>query len=242
MIDLFAGIGMGMAGATLIAISVGLAGEPVRWRLFAASLLSLLLYWVAVVAGAELQGVIPATTNLQWNWVGKIFSGAVVLAAISFLPGPTRREVGLRWRQEEGSLWPALLCILLICAFSWTLEAWSADGTDTSLERIAFQALMPGLDEELFFRGLFLALLLRTFEERHTILGASFGPAAVIVTFIFAAGHGIAVVDGAFHFDAAAFLVTGSIGGGLLWIRQRTGSILLAVVAHNLVNLGNSFW
>ena len=73
-------------------------------------------------------------------------------------------------------------------------------------------------------------------------MGASIGPAAAIVTFIFAAGHGLAVLDGAIQFDAMAFFATGAIGAGLLWIRQRTGSILLAIVAHNLVNLGNSFW
>ncbi len=242
MIELFASIGLGMAGATLIALGVRIAGEPVRWGLFAASLLSLLLYWIAVVAGAELQAATPAAAALHWNWLGKLFSASVVIAAILLLPKPMRREAGLRWRQKEGSLWPALMCIGLICAFSWGLEAWSADGTDTSLERLAFQGLMPGLDEELFFRGLFLALLLRTFEERFTILGAPIGPAAAIVTFIFAAGHGIAVLDGAIDFDVMAFLVTGTIGAGLLWIRQRTGSVLLAIVAHNLVNLGNSFW
>lgn len=242
MIDLFAGIGLGMAGATLIALGFRIAGEPVRWVVFGASLLSLLLYWVAVIVGAELQAAVPAATGLRWNWFGKLFSAAVVLAAILLLPGLTRREAGLRWRQEEGSLRPATLCMVLICAFSWIMEAWSADGTDMSLERLAFQATMPGLDEELFFRGLFLALLLRAFKEPFTILGASIGPAAAIVTFIFAAGHGLAVLDGAIQFDAMAFFATGAIGAGLLWIRQRTGSILLAIVAHNLVNLGNSFW
>lgn len=242
MIELFAGIGLGMAGAILIAIGFGVAGESVRWRLFAASLLSLLLYWVAVVAGAELQGAVPALAPLDWNWVGKLFSTGAVLVGISLLPEGFRRDVGLRWRQNEGSLFPALLGICLICIFSWTLEAWSADGTDTSVERLAFQALMPGLDEELFFRGLFLALLLRAFDERFLILAAPAGPAAVIVTFIFAAGHGIAVSASAVHLDGGAFLATGAIGAGLLWIRQRTGSVLLAIAAHNLVNLGNSFW
>jgi membrane protease YdiL (CAAX protease family) len=231
-----------MAGATLIALGFRVAGEPLRWRLFGVSLLSLLLYWVAVIAGAELQAAVPLAAGLHWNWLGKIFSVAVVFAAILLLPERTRQEVGIRWRQKDGSLRPAALCIILICTFSWTLEAWNADGVDVSIERLAFQAIMPGLDEELFFRGLFLALLFRAFKENFTILGASIGPAGAIVTFVFAAGHGITVNAGAIHFDAIAFFTTGTIGAGLLWIRQRTGSILLAIVAHNLVNLGNSFW
>lgn len=242
MIDLFSSIVVGMAGATLIAMAARTAGEKVCWKPFLLALLSLFLYWTLVVAGAELQASLPAAADLQWNWLGKLFSAAVLLIAISILPRETRQRVGLRWHQDEGSLRPALLCIVLLCALSWTMEAWSAEGTDTSPERLAFQALMPGLDEELFFRGIFLAFLLRAFDERFSFVGAPVGPAAAIVTFIFAAGHGLRVSEALVHFDPVTFLLTGTLGFGLLWIRQRTGSVLLAIAAHNLVNVGNSFW
>lgn len=243
MIDLILSIGLSIAGAVLIALVARVAGrEPVHVRAFAAAMLALLFYWAAIVAGAEVQGTLPGFAGLEWNWVGKIVTTIAVLLAIALIPAVDREDVGLRLRPKRGSVGPALVGVAMVCALSWGAEIWANDGRDLSAERLAFQALMPGLDEELFFRGLFLALLLRAFSERWSLFGAPVGPAAAVVTFIFAAGHGLRVAEGAIQFDALAFGLTGAIGFGLLWIRQRTGSVLPAIAAHNLVNFGNSFF
>jgi hypothetical protein len=39
------------------------------------------------------------------------------------------------------------------------------------------------------------------------------------------------------HVDAFSFGYTGAIGVGLLWMRQRTGSLRLPVMRHNIVNI-----
>jgi hypothetical protein len=241
--DLIASILLTMAGATALALAARfVVRQPVRVRPFATALILLVLYWVVVVFGAEAQNAIPALSRLKWNWVGKIITATATLSAIVLLPGVTRAEAGLTLRQAPRSLLPALVCLALVCALSWGAEAWANDGRSLSLERLAFQATMPGLDEEPFFRGLFLVFLMRAFDERGRLFGAPVGPAAVVVTFIFAAGHGLAVHDGRLSVDWASFALTGAIGFGLLWIRQRTGSLLLPVLAHNLVNVGNSFF
>lgn len=241
MLDLLATIALGIAGACLLALGVRVLGrQPVRAGAFAAAILSLLFYWAVVVAGAEVQGAFMP--SLKWNWIGKIISTAAVLAAIGLIPNVDRKDVGLNVRQRPGSIGPALVCLVLLCALSWGVEAWANDGRDLSPERIAFQALMPGLDEELFFRGLFLTLLVRAFDERWELLGAQVGPAAAVATFLFGAGHGLTVADGQLHFDPLAFALTGTIGFGLLWLRQRTGSLLLPIGAHNIINVGNSFF
>ena len=145
-------------------------------------------------------------------------------------------------RQRAGSLPGVIVCTVLMCALAWGSEIVAADGTDLSFERLAFQATMPGLDEELFFRGLLLALLLKAFDERWSLFGAPVGPAAAAITFFFAAGHGLAVANGALHFDLASFLITGALGFGLLWLRQRTGSLVAPILVHNLLNVGSSFF
>jgi hypothetical protein len=101
---------------------------------------------------------------------------------------------------------------------------------------------MPGIDEEPFFRGVFLTLLSRAFQQRWNLLGAEIAPGALIVTFVFAAGHGLTVQHGRLHLEVLLFGLTGALGFGLLWIRQRTGSLLLPVLAHNAINVGNSFF
>ncbi len=91
-------------------------------------------------------------------------------------------------------------------------------------------------------RGLLLALLLRGFAERWNLWGAPMGPAAVSITFLFAAGHGLRIVEGSLFFDPLNFAVTGTLGFGLLWLRQRTGSLAAPVLVHNLLNVGSSFF
>ena len=243
MIDLVYSIGLAVLGALLIAVAVRvLLRERVNFHAFAGGMAALLFYWAVIVAGSETQRMIPLLAGLSWNWSGKVVTIAAVLLAIAVLPWVTREEAGLRLRLNPGSLVPALVCATLLCALSWGVEAWMNDGRDLSAERLLYQALMPGIDEELFFRGLLLALLLRAFDERWSFLGAPVGPAALVVTFIFAAGHGLGVADGQIRFDALPFCMTGALGFGLLWLRQRTGSVWPAILAHNLINVGNSFF
>jgi membrane protease YdiL (CAAX protease family) len=100
---------------------------------------------------------------------------------------------------------------------------------------------MPGLDEELFFRGLLLALFLRAFGDHWNLAGAPVGPAAIAVSFLFAAGHALRFGNGSLGFDPAFLMFSAILGFGLLWLRQRTGSIALPIVAHNIINFGSSF-
>lgn len=243
MQHLIASIGLSILGACVIAALVrGVAREPVNGAAFAGAVLALLFYCAAIVLAGQVQGLIPGLSGLKWNWVGKIVATSVVLAAIAAVPLVGRAEVGLQVRLKPGSVVPALIATAILCLLAWGQEIWAADGRELSRERLAFQLLMPGLDEELFFRGLLLALLLRAFRERWSLFGAPVGPAAAVVTFIFAALHGLRIAEAQLVFDAEAFAVAGALGFGLLWIRQRTGSVLPAIAAHNLINFGNSFF
>ena len=42
--------------------------------------------------------------------------------------------------------------------------------------------------------------------------------------------------------SAPAIVVTGVIGLCLLWIRERTGSLLLPILVHNTINVSLSFF
>ncbi|WP_407667176.1 CPBP family glutamic-type intramembrane protease [Myxococcus qinghaiensis] len=68
------------------------------------------------------------------------------------------------------------------------------------------------------------------------------GGAALAEAFLFAAGHSRLYSGGAFQFSALAMAVTGLIGFGLLWIRQRTASLLLPILVHNVINVRNGFF
>jgi uncharacterized protein len=149
--------------------------------------------------------------------------------------------MGLILHQKPGSIGPAMLVVLGLCCLSWGVRWMYGGGADPSAERLFYQATMPGLDEELFFRGLLFALFLRAFITDTPASTAAFWPAAAIVTFLFAAGHAFAFHKGGLAFDAGFLAFTAALGFGFLWIRQRTGSLLLPILAHNVINFGGSF-
>ena len=242
MIDIVATILLHFGIVTGFALVVRFSGQPVRVRPLIGGLACTAVYWIIIVLSSELQGMIVPLANLRWNWLGKICAVAATLFLVGAVRSLTRQEAGLVLKIRAGSIGPALLVMAALCSFAWLLEAMAHDGTDRSRERLIFQATMPGLDEELFVRGLLLALFVRAFGQGRIVSGAPFGAAEVALTFLFAAGHGLRVADGAIAFDAAAFVTTAVLSAGLTWLRQRTGSVVPSILAHNAINVGNSFF
>ncbi|MGB3544556.1 lysostaphin resistance A-like protein [Rubrivirga sp.] len=163
----------------------------------------------------------------DWNWEGKVLSviGSLVIVAMSSL---SWREVGATLRQREGSVRPAIIATALFTAFSFGIGL-AFDGGPFDLETLAFQLSMPGIAEELAYRGVLFALLVRSFGED------SWWPVA-ITSVAFSIWHGFGVEDGVASFDwlSASFPFLGGIAYG--WLRHKTGSILFPTVAHNLGN------
>jgi len=242
MIDIAWTLALHMAGLLLFAAILRLLAHSIAITPLISAVGVTVVYWAVEVFGSAAQPHVPGFTHLHWNWFGKVLAVIVSLAMVAALPRMTRNEVGLTCRQKAGWLFPVLLVMLATCAVSWIAQELSHEGRQLAPERLLFQATMPGLDEELFFRGVLLALLARAFGPSREVASAPFGAAEIAVILLFAAAHGIRIAHGAIAFSASDFVVTGLIGSGLTWLRTRTGSLAITVLAHNLVNLGNSFF
>lgn len=170
----------------------------------------------------------------SWNWLGKIMSLAGMLA-IAALPMFRFKRVGLTLRQNPGSL-SAYILFAALSALFFYLAISGADGELDSLETIAFQWTMPGLDEELFFRGVLLLAMNEAFRKAANILGAPITYGGLLTSVLFGLVHGMSYGEGGFSFDAMTFALTGGPSLLLLWLREKTGSLLLPIVAHNIAN------
>jgi uncharacterized protein len=167
----------------------------------------------------------PAGVN--WNWIGKLLSLGWALAFVRFGPLSVD-EVGLTLRHRPGSVLPAvLLTVALVVATSFLVSSGRTDA-----ETLAFQATMPGLAEELAYRGVFLALLVTAFGGRRGVIWA-----AVVTSVAFGLIHGLALDGWSVRFDAMALLFPSLGGLAFAWLRLRTGSLLFPVLAHNGANL-----
>jgi membrane protease YdiL (CAAX protease family) len=202
-----------------------------RWPLSLAALF-LVVFVAAVVGGSALQGVLGLP--LQMGWLQQI---AAVLCALAFAwaCGEFRAQLGL-YRPRPGWLWPTMLTgvsITAVGAVAGWLAGIPAERQDA--EWFIYQAIAPGLGEELGLRGVLLSLLLVGLARRP-----AFARQPVLILLLaalpFALLHllelsGIKLVV-IFFFTLYAGMVLGAL-------RLRYGAIWPAVIAHNLANVGS---
>lgn len=170
------------------------------------------------------------------NWQGKVLALGAVLA-VAALPTFGWARCGLRISQEPGSLKATIPVAAAYCAFFIAIALAFPDGKATA-EETAFQLTMPGIAEEPFYRGVLLFAFDQAFKARKRIFGVDWGWGAVLSCFLFGMDHAFGFSDGNFSFDAITLALTALPSFLAVWLRMRTGSLLLPVLLHNF---GNSF-
>lgn len=226
-----------IAGVTLILLAAGLllgaldrANFHPRWLFVAAGLVALndaLL--------TNVYGLIPDVFHgLEWNWQGKLIAllATLGIAKASWF-GYAR--CGLVLRQASGCLKPALIPSGLYVVFFLVL-ALAFPGDAAPGETVAFQLTMPGLEEELFYRGLLLAVLDRAFASRVKFLGIRWGWGSLVSCALFGLAHAFSYSGQGFGFDPMVMALTAVPALLAVWLRYRTGSVLIPVLLHNLGN------
>ena len=168
----------------------------------------------------------------QWNWSGKIYSLALSLVVVLAF-GIRRDALGLTLAQKN--LKSSAIALVLLILWGLTLGFLFKPEAPTT-ETLAFQALMPGLSEELVYRGIAPALLLGWIRGRRPEEGIPW--TVVLITAIaFGVWHGLGYSSSGYSFDwmSALFPFIGSIAGG--WLRFNSGSLLFPFLAHSLANV-----
>lgn len=172
---------------------------------------------------------------LVCSWSGKLYSILFVLATLyltrSLLPF---KEAGLTIRQEPGSFLPCALVVLALAAWATWIGIRSPKGLFDG-EILLYLAIMPGINEELVYRGYLQGMLNRLLPRRVNLLGAGIGWGAILVTLLFGLLHGFWFDNslGA-HFDLIALENSLMSGFVFAWLRERSGSLVMPVIAHGL--------
>jgi membrane protease YdiL (CAAX protease family) len=171
--------------------------------------------------------------ELSWNWLGKLMSFIGMLVVAS-LPMFGFRRVGLTFAQRPNFRTPLVVFLGLMGLFVFLAITDASEMAD--IETIAFQWTMPSIDEELFYRGVLLLMMNEAFSRRATILGAEIGYGGLLTSLLFGLAHGFGYSEGSFQFDLMTFAITGIPSLILLWLRERTGSLLLPMLGHSASN------
>jgi membrane protease YdiL (CAAX protease family) len=232
-VDGIIGIGWVLAFLLLAGGAIGLFQRDkfsLRWLLVAAALVLLNDFLLTCGYGA-LPRLIP---HAQWNWQGKVLALAATLAVAS-LPAFGWKRSGLTLVQAPGSLRSAGIVALVYAGVFTTLAVLNPN-EPTSRETLAFQLTMPGLEEEPFFRGVLLLALDQAFRGRVRFLGVDWGWGAVLSCTLFGLAHAFDVTHGQPSFEPMTMAVTALPAVIGVWLRYRTGSLLIPVLMHNFGN------
>ena len=175
----------------------------------------------------------------SWNWWGKLFSLAWGVGFVLLNPWLSRDELGWRRAPVAGSRRLVLGLVAIPLALRWFLSRVGRDGASRfDPETFWYQATMPGLAEEVTYRGIFLALLRRAFPGRLVILGVAFSHGLLLSALLFGLAHGMSWGGAAgLQFNMQKLVMTGAMGMLFGFIVERGGSLVPAIVLHNLYNL-----
>ena len=200
-----------------------------------ARLLTIFVGFAVIETGVVLAPLAFGLHLGHWNWIGKVASIAIGLAALPVL-GLTRAEVGLVMPTSRRgwivSVTGMVVGPIFIFATSYALGANHAPDVETLL----FQATMPGLDEELTFRGVGFAILTRGFSMPQRGL-ASWALPLAVTTLWFTIGHVVSLEHGRLGFLPIAIVVVLPLGLLFGAVRVSSESLLGCVIVHNVTNV-----
>lgn len=167
----------------------------------------------------------------NWNWDGKIYG--IVCGVVMYLL--FRRQFAdnnfFTLKQNKDGLKSALkVAIAIMCV---SLLSGIVNDKEFNIETLLFQISMPGLDEEMMYRGVMLGLMCSALRIGNA---AWRNPAIIINAILFGLVHALSFSDGALQVNAMNFVWTGIIGYSFGYITIKTRSILIPMLTHNLYN------
>jgi membrane protease YdiL (CAAX protease family) len=166
-------------------------------------------------------------------WSGKLYSIVLMLGLAYLLRDILPRTgIGLRVKQAAGSVWPSLAVITILTAWSLWI-GFNAPKGPFDVETLFYLATMPGLNEELTYRGLLLGIANKLFPGRWKLFGAEFGWGVVVSAVVFGLLHGLWIDEGTgLQMNLVALRNATLSGLVFAWLRERTGSLLMPILAH----------
>jgi membrane protease YdiL (CAAX protease family) len=151
---------------------------------------------------------------------------------VALVPGISLASMGVTSNLRPGWLKPSIVAGLVALAVPAVFFMLGAR-KKLDAEGWAFLLIMPGLAEELVFRGVYQSLLNGVFGKPWRVVDAEFGWGMIITAIVFAGSNGLVAVDAQLH---ARIVLQAAIAPFLL-IRERTDSIWPCVFGHNLSNV-----
>ncbi len=169
----------------------------------------------------------------RWNWEGKILAILFgIICYFAFRKYFSENDF-FTFKQDKDNFKNAVSVAVIVIILA-TIIGLLYPAAPFNSETLAFQLTMPGIDEEIMFRGILLGLLASSLREKIPFLG---NPAVLLTAILFGFVHALTLnKDLSISFEPIYFLHTG-FGGYLFgWMTIKSRSILLATLSHGFGN------
>jgi hypothetical protein len=172
---------------------------------------------------------------LVCGWNGKLYSILLAIALLFLVRTQlTKVQIGITLRQNEGYFQPTTLVVLALAAWALIVGLNSPKG-QLDIRVLIYLGVMPGLNEELIYRGFLLAILNKLMPPKFTLFTAPLGWGVIVTSVLFGLLHGVWLDSSlAIHLDVIALQNSTVSGFVFAWLRERTGSLLIPIIAHGL--------
>ncbi|MGL5853094.1 MAG: CPBP family intramembrane glutamic endopeptidase, partial [Phycicoccus sp.] len=184
-----------------------------------------------------LRSDLPVFDEASWNFGGKIVAVAALLLLLRGMTFGRPADVGVTTRLRVGRRsWLLVGYAVVVVPLAFLLGST----VDRSVEETIFQLSMPGLDEELFYRGILLLLLDLAFGTPWRVYGIRLGWGFVCSTVLFVLAH-VVFTDGSgqpylFAPDPDRIIAFVLFCLTVTIVRHATGSVWAAALVHNATN------
>ena len=166
------------------------------------------------------------------NFWGKLLELVWVLSLVFILKVISAQSIGLKWPAKKIQLFTGALIGTSMAILFFVIEKfWFIEllpNGSISVGRLLFEFLMPGLSEELIYRGVFLGILNHYLGYQWKFFNTRFGWVLVLVSLMFVMAHEIVWMG---NIPAMIELVMMALIYG--YLREKTNSIWPSVLCHS---------
>jgi len=169
----------------------------------------------------------------KWNWDGKLMG--VLFGLISFMLFKKQFQnynyfTLKQDKENKNKVFWVSGGVVVLATIIWYIFG----KTDFNIETLAFNLILPGIDEEIIFRGILLGLLMSILKENVLSI---INPSVLITSILFGFIHALKLNShNSINFDTIYFFQTGLAGYAWGWITVKSKSILFAILSHNFSN------
>jgi membrane protease YdiL (CAAX protease family) len=234
------------------------AADTPRWvgpRLkFLPIVLVLVVGWVALQLAFLAVHLITHSTTPPMHWpqwlmliVAEAFELILALVGIVIAKRLLRdSDFGLRWPPGRTYLgwaifWGTAFGFIMLVADHWPalihLRAPDVPEAATPVNIagwLGFELFWVGICEETLFRGLLLGVLMALSPSKIRIGGTQFSTAGITIALLFALAHAGNFAVRPWYEALAQQIYAVALGIIYAWLRERSGSLAPAIVAHSL--------